>query len=60
MRELKASWSEFPERDHPEYYEKAMDAGNRLRDKLQDGSVLARLAIAMGVRTIDPLCRQII
>jgi deoxycytidylate deaminase len=46
MRELRAPWSEFPERDHPEYYGKAMDAGNRLREKLQDGSVLARLAIA--------------
>jgi deoxycytidylate deaminase len=46
MRELKAPWSEFPERDHPDYYGKAMDAGNRLRERLQDGSVLARLAIA--------------
>jgi hypothetical protein len=46
MRELNSPWSEFPERDQPEYYEKAMDAGNNLREKLQDAGVLANLAIA--------------
>jgi len=46
MRELKTPWSEFPDRDHPQYFDKAMDAGNQLRKKLQDGSVLAKLAIA--------------
>ncbi len=46
MRELRPPWSDFPERNHPEYYEKAMDAGNNLRAKLEDGGVLAKLAIA--------------
>src|ERR1700690_2534539 len=46
MRELNPPWSTFPGREDPEYYEKAMDAGNKLRDKLQDAGVLANLAIA--------------
>jgi len=46
MRELNPPWSEFPDKDHPDYYEKAMDAGNNLRAKLQDAGVLANLAIA--------------
>src|SRR5271155_4554865 len=46
MRALNKPWSDFPERNDPEYYEKAMDAGNRLREKLQDPCVLAKLATA--------------
>jgi deoxycytidylate deaminase len=46
MRELNSPWSTFPGREDPEYYEKAMDAGNKLREKLQDAGVLANLAIA--------------
>jgi len=37
-RELNSPWSTFPGREDPEYYEKAMDAGNKLREKLQDHS----------------------
>lgn len=46
MRELNSPWSDFPEKELPEYYDKAMDAGNNLRKTLCDGSVLAKLAIA--------------
>jgi len=46
MRELNPPWSSFPSREDSEYYKKAMDAGNNLRDKLQDAGVLAKLAIA--------------
>src|ERR1035438_3176423 len=39
MRELNPPWSSFPERGDPEYYGKAMDAGNNLREELQDAGV---------------------
>ncbi len=46
MRELNPPWSTFPGRDDPEYYDRAMDAGNKLRETLGDAGVLAKLAIA--------------
>jgi deoxycytidylate deaminase len=58
MRELNAPWSEFPQRTDPDYYEKAMDAGNRLRETLKDPGVLSRLAIASIRRRRDKAGRE--
>lgn len=53
MRELNSPWSEIPSREDPEYYEKAMDAGNRLREELEDCAAMANLAIASMRRRRD-------
>lgn len=46
IRALNSPWSDLPNRDDPDYYDKAMDAGNDLREKLQRNDAVAALAIA--------------
>jgi deoxycytidylate deaminase len=46
IRALNAPWSNLPDRGDPNYYDKAMDAGNNLREKLQRNDAVAALAIA--------------
>jgi len=58
MRELNPPWSSFPERGDPEYYGKAMDAGNKLREDLQDASAMAKLAIASIRRRRDKAAEE--
>lgn len=40
-------WVKLPPRTAPDYYEKAMDAGNHVRSKLKSPDALAALAIAV-------------
>ena len=46
MRELNPSWCEIPPRSDPKYYERAMDAGNKLRADMNRNDAMAGLAIA--------------
>jgi deoxycytidylate deaminase len=46
IRALNSPWSDLPDRDDPNYYDKAMDAGNNLREKLHRNDAVAALAIA--------------
>ncbi len=46
MRDLSKPWGAIPDRSAPDYYDKAMTAGNRLRKKLKQNDAMAKLAIA--------------
>jgi deoxycytidylate deaminase len=58
MRELSAPWSKLPERNDPSYYDKAMNAGNNLRKRLNDAGAMANLAIASIRRRRDKACGE--
>ncbi len=46
MRALDAPLGSLPDRSHPKYYEKAMNAGNAFCAKLDESDALAKLAVA--------------
>ena len=50
-------WGKLPERADPKYYDKAMTAGNKLREQLGQNNALAGLAIAR-IRDVRELERK--
>ncbi len=54
---LGGRWGTLPQRSDPTYYDRAMNAGNRLRKKLQLNDALARLAVAR-IRDIQDVAKR--